>query len=391
MKRRILVLGWILPAILFPVSGRSEPNPDGPWLDGTLEIVERTTPAPGLEHLFVRSVARDPENIVEAHVLRADAARYRIRSVLALNETVGRETTSSIARRHGAVAAVNGGFFGFESPYPGEPAMVYAAAGRVLSEPSKSRSALAIYEEGGRQRGYIGHPVLDAEASWRPGISTTIEGINRLREPGEVIWYSPECHRSTLTYPDGVELVVAGGRIVRVRFGGDSPIPASGGVLSFSKDRWESIPERKRPRRGDPIRLRIRLVEDGNPDPWNRAEAVVNGWPQLVSRGVPLTPEECRRREVRESFAIKKHPRTAIGWDENGDWILVVVDGRQKEISMGMGLPTLARWMTELGAVEAMNLDGGGSSVMVIRGEIQNHPSDGKERMVSDAILLFPK
>ncbi len=72
--------------------------------------------------------------------------------------------------------------------------------------------------------------------------------------------------------------------------------------------------------------------------------------------------------------------------------MLVTIDGRQPGESIGMPLTTLAELLIELGAVEAMNLDGGGSTTMVVQDKIVNRPSDATgERPVSDAILVFPK
>jgi exopolysaccharide biosynthesis protein len=68
------------------------------------------------------------------------------------------------------------------------------------------------------------------------------------------------------------------------------------------------------------------------------------------------------------------------------------VDGRQPGVSTGMSLEMLAELLLEFGAVEAMNLDGGGSTTMVIHNKVVNRPSDQTgERPVSDAILIFPK
>jgi exopolysaccharide biosynthesis protein len=56
---------------------------------------------------------------------------------------------------------------------------------------------------------------------------------------------------------------------------------------------------------------------------------------------------------------------------------------------VGMTLPETAELMRELGALDALNLDGGGSSTMVVEGQVVNRPSDGRERSVSNALLLF--
>jgi hypothetical protein len=76
------------------------------------------------------------------------------------------------------------------------------------------------------------------------------------------------------------------------------------------------------------------------------------------------------------------HPRTAVGIDRQHRWLtLVVVDGRQAEISEGMSLRELADLMAELGCHDAINLDGGGSSIMLLQDDeghlrLQNRPSD---------------
>src|SRR5690606_27121045 len=80
------------------------------------------------------------------------------------------------------------------------------------------------------------------------------------------------------------------------------------------------------------------------------------------------------------SFSLTRHPRTAVGIADQGRRVLlVVVDGRQPEWSAGMSLLELARLMQQLGAVDAINLDGGGSSAFVVRRgealEVANRPS----------------
>ena len=75
---------------------------------------------------------------------------------------------------------------------------------------------------------------------------------------------------------------------------------------------------------------------------------------------------------------------------KDGTVLVLVVDGRSNN-SKGLTLQELATYFLRLGARDAVNLDGGGSSVMVINGEIVNKPSDGRERPVSMGLGLFPK
>jgi exopolysaccharide biosynthesis protein len=81
------------------------------------------------------------------------------------------------------------------------------------------------------------------------------------------------------------------------------------------------------------------------------------------------------------------NPRTGIGLTADGRIVLVVVDGRQSGAA-GMTLPAFATFMASLGVESAMNLDGGGSSTIVIKGGVANSPSDGFERSVTNAIVV---
>jgi hypothetical protein len=80
-----------------------------------------------------------------------------------------------------------------------------------------------------------------------------------------------------------------------------------------------------------------------------------------------------------------RHPRTAIGIDDEGFVYFVVVDGRSAD-SVGMTLVELQEYLSELGLVNAMNLDGGGSSTMVLQQSVMNTPSGGRERAVASVI-----
>ena len=82
-----------------------------------------------------------------------------------------------------------------------------------------------------------------------------------------------------------------------------------------------------------------------------------------------------------------RQPRTAIGADDDGWLYLVVVDGRSAS-SVGMTIPELASYAKSVGATRAINLDGGGSSTIVVQGRVWNDPSDGRERGVASGVSV---
>lgn len=114
---------------------------------------------------------------------------------------------------------------------------------------------------------------------------------------------------------------------------------------------------------------------------------VVGGYPELLDRGERTGD---RLAGANPGFAASRHPRTAVAVSvEDSRVLFVVVDGRQGDYSTGMTLPELTDLLQALGAEEALNLDGGGSSALVVQGRVVNRPSDeAGERPVVNALLL---
>ena len=114
---------------------------------------------------------------------------------------------------------------------------------------------------------------------------------------------------------------------------------------------------------------------------------VIGGFPLLLAEGERVGDLGVASNP---SFAASRHPRTAVGVDRgSGRLWLVVVDGRQGAYSTGMSLGELTDLLQGLGADDALNLDGGGSSVMLVHGRPYSRPSDeAGERPVVNALLL---
>ena len=141
---------------------------------------------------------------------------------------------------------------------------------------------------------------------------------------------------------------------------------------------WSAPPPH---RQGNPARL-----DPETSTPWV-VEDALGGGPALVSNGeVDVTTDE----EVFFGTAIPyTHPRTAAGITGDGTLLLLLVDGRQR-MSRGVRLEELAGILVEIGAEEALNLDGGGSSSLVVNGKLLNNPvGRGTEREVMTALGVF--
>jgi hypothetical protein len=364
--------------------------------------IDWRTIAPGVEHAqIVRNGGAEDRWTINA--LRLDLAQVRLDVVHALDAAVGLETVSSMAQRRAAIAAVNGGYFRTTGTFRGDSTGTLQIDGTLLSEPDRARAAVGFMRPragGGATQLMFGHvtweATIDANGRKRP-----LDGINRPRGADEMVLFTPAFHQTTLTDASGTEIVVRRGRVVEVKEqAGSTPIPPDGFVLSVKGASREWAREHLQQRTRVNVSAALKPADGSGAssatdshlrekNPWDAAEDVVGGGPKIVTAGrVDITLE---REKVQPSFSTTRHPRTAIASLPGNKALLVVVDGRQPAISVGMSLDELARLMIELGAVEAINLDGGGSSTMTIDGKVVNHPSDVTgERPVSDAILVLP-
>jgi hypothetical protein len=202
------------------------------------------------------------------------------------------------------------------------------------------------------------------------------------------VLFTPEFNDTTLTDDTGTEVIVRAGVVEEIREkAGSSKIPADGFVISTTGAAQQWARSQLRTGVRVSVSRALRPVDRSRINPWPNAEDVLGAGPKLVTAGrVDITD---RREKMLKTFATDRHPRTAIAALGDRRALLAVVDGRQPALSVGMTLDELARLLIEFGATEAINLDGGGSTTMVVQGQIVNNPSDvSGERPVSDAILV---
>jgi len=362
--------------------------------------------APGVEYLQItrgESSSDDTTGPWLINILRVDPSIASPKVFHAMDEGVGVETTSSLAARHKAVAAINGGYFRTTGTYRGEPVGSLMLRGKLISEPHYDRAALGLITQPDTTQILLGHLRFVGEISVgrRSGSPLTqpskgavrhaVNGLNRPRSKDELLVFTPEFHRTTLTTPDGAEAVVRNGRVVTVHDQeGSSEIPADGFVISAVRNSREWLLSHMRPGARVSFSWRLKPLDPTQEALWRRANTILGGGPQLVKDGkVDITTVQ---EKVLPAFRNDRHPRTAIAKLTSGMLLLITVDGRQPGISVGMSLDMLANLLLEFGADAAINLDGGGSTTMVVGDKVVNRPSDPTgERPVSDAILVFPK
>ena len=117
-------------------------------------------------------------------------------------------------------------------------------------------------------------------------------------------------------------------------------------------------------------------------------QTAIGGGPALIHHGVVrITNNE--EMMFTGKAQHDRHPRTAMGYTADGKLIIMVVEGRNQGVAEGASLIHLAEMLKELGCVEALNLDGGGSSCMLVNGKETIKPSDKEGQRPVPAVFMI--
>lgn len=353
------------------VRGRLAPRTsaydEGP---STRVVREKRRLAPGVHYTsWSETDARGP---VRAHLIAVDLDERSLRLDYASpTKVAATDDVLDLARVRGALAAVNGDFF--DIGRTGAPLGVGRSAPRGLFNGRASgwNSAFFLTRKG---RAQVGEVNLRGRIAERPGAAITNFNSHFVAPGGIGVytarWGSSPGYAATQGQETDVRMVVVrDGRVVANRATLRPGKPIHGLVLI---GRGEGATQLRKLRTG-PATVRWSLR--------GRPSMVITGSTFLIDDGVVQVVDDA-----------EMHPRTAIGIDrDTNEVLLLVVDGRQST-SRGLTMVELAQMMTDLGADEALNLDGGGSSTMVAREDgslqVQNTPSDGSLRPVANGLVV---
>lgn len=301
---------------------------------------------------------------------------YSLETVKAGDKLAAYERTSSMASRkstdgHKIIAAINGDFYS-----GGSPTNLQVTSGEILKTPI-SRNVF----------GYSSNKRMFIDRTTYSGVlkigesSNTINGVNETRNSNEIIFFNHFYGTSTSTNEFGTELTlkaidpwIVNGEvrsvvIAKAENSGNSALSDTTFVLSghgSSASLLASVSV------GDTLSINHKII----PGTDSMKEAV-GGNGRFLNSG------------VNQGNWPERHPRSALGFNaDTTKFYLVTVDGRQST-SAGMTLTELGDFMKGFGAHNALNLDGGGSTTLVVHGEVANSPSDGSgEREVANALMI---
>lgn len=304
----------------------------------------------------------------------APSADFELRPFSAAGSYNGRGSLAKRAAGLGTLVAINSSYFDSDGWVVG----ITKDKGKMLSMEEGVHSAFLVH---------AGKPAIVKDAYYnaylelKNGEKLFIKGMNRSRIAEDCVLYNDAYAPSTKTNQWGREIKIKNGKVISVSSLGNMTIEPGTQVISghgVNAKKLQSV------NIGDDVKL----AESFNNTILTQAETIVGAGPMLIEKG-KINVRSAEER-IAKDIAQGRSPRTAIGITADGSVLLVVVDGRSFS-SCGMTLNELASFLSNLGAVEALNFDGGGSSEMVIKGKIVNKPSDGKERLISMGLGLFSK
>jgi len=326
-----------------------------------------------------KGVAFGPLNI---NVLDIDPNKVFIKPVLAGDEKANGffcEKVSIIAKRHKALAAINGTYFSTKTY---NPLGLLLISGDIISSPLFNRSVLFITR---KKEFFIENTKLAASMLIDgENITVNFDSVNLPRYNNQLVLYTPKYGKTTKTSsdPKAIEFSIASDGTVLTQGDNNLSIPQEGFVIAGHGKAKDWLVANLRVGKRIFVYQNLSSIKEG-------IYHAISGGPTLLENGkIYITAVD---EQFKTDITQGRAPRTAIGLTRDNRVIFITVDGRQNSFSVGVTLKELAAIMQEYGVIDAMNLDGGGSTTMVVNGRVVNSPSGGSERPVNNAVLLTNK
>lgn len=320
----------------------------------------------GIKHIrLVRYYQGKP---VRLNIIEADLAvnkNIKVVPVLASKTLSHKASITSMARASNSLVAVNGAFF---LPQTGCPLGTMMVDKKLYTGPVFNRVAMGISDDG------FCMDRVKLNASLR-GVfnSIKVDNINQPRMSfAYTLCYTSDWGQLAPAVPkNGVQVVVDDGKVVAINKN-RNVIPKNGFVVVGQESNLACIKLNQR------LDLDIKMSPE-----WSDVNHVISGGPYLVKDGEVFV-------DIKEQKLLSiggRNPRTAVGYTADNKFIIVTADGREGA-SIGLTLSELAHYMKKLGCVNAMNLDGGGSTVLYVNGAIANKPPVKGGIALSNALTI---
>lgn len=322
--------------------------------------------APGIKHIKLTRVYQGrPVKINVVEVNQSLNSNIEISPKLSSSHLSSKSTITSIAKRKNSIVAINGTYF---KPQTGVPLGTLMINKKMYTGPIYNRVTMGFFDKGFD----MARIELNANLRTSKG-DIKIDNINQPRMLSTyVLAYTPEWGAFAPPSPKyGIQIAIEDNRITSISTQ-TLPIPQNGYVIVGPKEKLEKIFKARS------VKVDVKTIPN-----WDNVNHIISGGPYLIKNGeifIDIT-------EQKLGAIGGKNPRTAIGYTQDGNLIMVAVDGREGA-SVGMTLRELAGFMQSIGCVNAMNLDGGGSTVMYVNGHVVNMPKVKGGIALSNALTI---
>ena len=327
----------------------------------------------GLRYQEINQLTWSGPRLITLLDLNLNKTGFQVVPFLSQNKVTGFEYLSKKVQKTSALAGINGGFFSSR----GQPLGLLMINRQIVTAPIYNRTVVGITSD---------NEVMIDRVNWQGLINDEIkvDGINQSAVKDGIILYNKYYGKTTPELKaNQLVIIVKKEEIIsikqkKVNNSGGIIIPEHGFVImAAGKSRQELSHFHQS--------SKISFENKFSPD-WNSKDivSVLGAGPKLITDGkIDIT---AREEQFQIDITEGRAPRSALGLTDNNHLLMVTVDGRQPELSIGMSLEELAEFMKDYSVVEAMNLDGGNSAQMVIRSFTVNNPS--QTRLVANGLLI---
>lgn len=277
--------------------------------------------------------------------------RLEVSPAIASKTLASRTKICSMANRENALVAINGGYF---KPETGVPLGMLMIDKKIYTGPIYDRVAMGIFDNGFD----MARIQLKSFIKTNKGV-LVVDNINqpRMLSTHTIVYTSDWGLKTPVSPKYGKQLVIRNNKLEKVT-ANSTEIPEDGYVIIGAESNLNKIVN------ASDFKLKSQI----NPE-WEKVNHIIGGGPYLVKNGEVFVDMSAERL----NSIGGRNPRTAIGYTKDNNLILITADGREGS-SIGLTLMELAQLMKDLGCVNAMNLDGGGSTVMYVKGQVVNKP-----------------
>lgn len=328
-------------------------------------------PAEGVAHIkMTKYINGAPVKINVVEINPKINPNLVIRPETASSQLNAKASIRNIAQKSEAIVAVNGGYF---KPETGVPLGSLMIDNKTLTGPIYNRVAIGVSQQSNDTSFSMGRVELNIEIKNKL-MALVADNINQPRMLSTyTLVYTREWGKMSPAPPKyGAIAVVEGGQIAKIATTAVE-IPEDGFIVSGPAEKINQLFGQKN------LKLEI-----GYPSEFEASNHILGGGPYLVKNNEIYVDTQ----EQKLNAISGRNPRSAIGYTTSGELIIVTVDGRE-ESSVGMTLGQLAKLMKDFECYNAMNFDGGGSSVMYVNGKIANTPAASREGIaISNALTI---